>query len=50
MGYGFTIEQARAALAIKVAIGGDVLEKSNLSTQNSPVAVGCPSNFSGFGK
>jgi hypothetical protein len=41
MGYSFTIEQARAAMAIEVAIGGDVLEESNLSTRNAPVgAVG----------
>ncbi|MEG4230386.1 Nif11-like leader peptide family natural product precursor [Microcoleus sp. N9_B2] len=38
MGYHFTIEQARAAMAIEVAMGGDVLEESNLSTRNSPVA------------
>jgi hypothetical protein len=31
MGYSFTIEQARAAMAIEVAIG-DVIEESNLST------------------
>jgi len=31
MGYSFTIEQARAAIAIEVAIG-DVIEESNLST------------------
>jgi len=41
MGYSFTIEQARAAMAIEVAIGGDVLEESNLSTRNSPVALEC---------
>jgi hypothetical protein len=42
MGYSFTIEQARAAMAIEVAIGGDVLEESNLPTQNFPVAFfGC---------
>jgi hypothetical protein len=42
MGYSFTIEQARAAMAIEVAIGGDVLEESNLSTRISPVAFfGC---------
>ena len=40
MGYKFTIEQARAAMAIEVAIGGDVLEESNLSTLDSPVAFG----------
>jgi hypothetical protein len=40
MGYSFTIEQARAALAIEVAIGGDVLEESNLSTRNAPIAMG----------
>jgi Nif11 domain len=38
LGYEFTIEQARAAMAIEVALGGDVLEESNLSTSNSPVA------------
>jgi Nif11 domain len=41
MGYEFTIEQARAAMAIEVALGGDVLEESNLSTSKSPVAIGC---------
>jgi hypothetical protein len=40
MGYSFTIEQARAALAIEVALGGDAIEESNLSTQNSLVARG----------
>jgi hypothetical protein len=38
MGYSFTIEEARAAMAIEVAIGGDVIEESNLSTRISPVA------------
>ena len=38
MGYSFTVEQARAAMAIEVAMGGDVLEESNLSTRISPVA------------
>jgi hypothetical protein len=38
MGYNFTIEQARAALAIEVAMGGDAIEESNLSTGISPVA------------
>jgi Nif11 domain len=37
MGYEFTIEQARAAMAIEVALGGDVLEESNLSTSKSPI-------------
>ena len=37
MGYSFTIEQVRAAMAIEVAIG-DVIEESNLSTRISPVA------------
>ena len=32
MGYNFTIEQARAAMAIEVALGGDALEESDLST------------------
>jgi hypothetical protein len=32
MGYEFTIEQIRAALAIEAALGGEVLEESNLST------------------
>ncbi|NEQ29216.1 MAG: hypothetical protein F6K28_61855, partial [Microcoleus sp. SIO2G3] len=45
MGYSFTIEQVRAAMAIEVAIGGDVIEESNLSTRISPVAfvgsIGC---------
>ena len=41
MGYEFTIEQARAAMAIEVAVGGDVLEESNLDTINSPVARNC---------
>jgi hypothetical protein len=41
MGYNFTIEQARAAMAIEVALGGDVIEESNLSTSNSPVARTC---------
>ena len=34
MGYDFTIEQARAAMAIEVALSGDVLYKSNLFTIN----------------
>ena len=38
MGYSFTIEQARAAMAIEVAMGGDAIEESNLSTRISPVA------------
>lgn len=38
MGYEFTIEQARAAMAIEVALGGDVLEESNLSTSTISVA------------
>jgi hypothetical protein len=38
MGYSFTIEQVRAAMAIEVAIGGDVIEESNLSTGISKVA------------
>lgn len=38
MGYSFTIEEVRAAIAIEVAIGGDVIEESNLSTRISPVA------------
>ena len=37
MGYSFTIEQARAAMAIEVAIG-DVIEESNLSTGIPTVA------------
>ena len=41
MGYNFTIEQARAAMAIETALGGDVIEESNLSIGNSPVAFGC---------
>lgn len=41
MGYEFTIEQARAAMAIEVALGGDVLEESNLSTSKPPVAKKC---------
>ncbi|MEO8893018.1 MAG: Nif11-like leader peptide family natural product precursor [Coleofasciculaceae cyanobacterium] len=41
IGYKFTIEQARAAMAIETAIGGDVIEESNLSTANQPVAYGC---------
>jgi hypothetical protein len=40
MGYSFTIEQARAAMAIEVAIG-DVIEESNLSTGISTVAFSC---------
>ena len=48
MGYEFTIEQVRAAMAIEVAIGGDVLEESNLSTLDSPVALGCA--YGGCGK
>jgi hypothetical protein len=39
MGYSFTIEQARAAMAIEVAIGGDVLEEVNLYTDSSIVAL-----------
>lgn len=31
MGYEFTIEEARAAMAIEIAIGDDVLEEHNLS-------------------
>lgn len=50
MGYEFTIEQARAAMAIEVAVGGDVLEESNLSTIDSPVARGCASCQGGSGK
>ena len=50
MGYNFTIEQARAAMAIEVALGGDVLEESNLSTSNSPVALGCCCDFCQSGK
>ena len=38
MGYNFTVEQARAAMAIEVAMGGDAIEESNLSTRISPVA------------
>jgi hypothetical protein len=45
MGYSFTIEQAHAALAIEVALGGDAIEESNLSTRISPVALGCPFCF-----
>jgi hypothetical protein len=43
MGYSFTIEQARAAMAIEVAIGGDVIEESNLSTGTPTAAfsIGC---------
>ncbi len=41
MGYHFTIEQARAAMAIETAIGGDAISESNLSTANQPVAYGC---------
>jgi hypothetical protein len=40
MGYSFTIEQARAAMAIEVAIGGEAIEESNLSARISPVARG----------
>ena len=32
MGYEFTLEEARAAMAIEVAIGDDVLEEEDLST------------------
>jgi Nif11 domain len=38
-GYTFMIEQARAAMAIEVAVGGDVLEEANLYTDNSIVAL-----------
>lgn len=41
LGYNFTLEQARAAMAIEVALGGHVLEESNLSTVESPVARSC---------
>ncbi len=43
MGYSFTIEQVRAAMAIEVAIGGDVIEESNLSTGTPTAAfsIGC---------
>jgi hypothetical protein len=43
MGYSFTIEQARAAMAIEVAMGGDVIEESNLSTGTPTAAfsIGC---------
>ena len=41
MGYSFTIEQVRAAMAIEVAIGGDVIEESNLSTGSPTVAYWC---------
>jgi Nif11 domain len=37
MGYTFTIEQASAAMAIEVAMGGDAIEESNLSI-TSPLA------------
>jgi len=47
MGYSFTIEQARAAMAIEVAMGGDVIEESNLSTRNSPVAFACSARCGG---
>jgi hypothetical protein len=40
MGYSFTIEQARAAMAIEAAIG-DVIEESNLSAGISTVAYVC---------
>ncbi len=39
MGYSFTIEQTRAAMAIEVAIG-DVIEESNLSTGIPTAAFG----------
>jgi hypothetical protein len=41
MGYSFTIEQARAAMAIEVAMGGDVIEESNLSTGTPTAAFSC---------
>jgi hypothetical protein len=47
MGYSFTIEQARAAMAIEVAIG-DVIEESNLST-GIPTVAFC-AVFCGSGK
>lgn len=40
MGYNFTLEEARAAMAIEVAVGDDILEEEDLST-NSPVAGFC---------
>jgi cytochrome P450 len=43
MGYSFTIEQARAAMAIETAIGGDALEESNLSTGFEIVGYCCGS-------
>jgi Nif11 domain len=46
LGYELTIEQARAAMAIEVALGGDVLEESNLSDDNSIVSIGCYPCFS----
>jgi hypothetical protein len=52
MGYSFTIEQARAAMAIEVAIG-DVIEESNLSTGISTVRIcnpGCWCSSSRGGK
>jgi hypothetical protein len=41
LGYEFTIEQARAAMAIEVALGGDVLEESNLVTDDSIIGYRC---------
>ncbi len=38
MGYSFTIEQVRAAMAIEVAIG-DIIEEDNLSTGIPTVAL-----------
>lgn len=38
MGYNFTLEQARAAMAIEVAIGGDVIEEGKLFDGNVIVA------------
>jgi Nif11 domain len=40
LGCEFTLEQVRTALAIEAALGGEVLEESNLSTNSSSVVAG----------
>lgn len=41
------LKQARAAMAIEVALNGNVLEEGNLSTVKSPVAALCCRNSCG---
>jgi Nif11 domain len=43
LGYDFTLEQIRTAIAIEAALGGEVLEESNLSTYSSSPSVAADS-------